>query len=129
MFLLSLLRLPFPPRIPLRMPPVARVTTGTVTPRRSGRTRTVVNEEHEGPMDLGAENPLTDLESEEAAEPPSKKKRRRKVKLVEPVLYDIPPVELKTTSFKGTDGVSMRALPRVYEQPFRSVGIRMFHHV
>lgn len=68
----------------------------------------VAIEEHEGPMDLGAESPLTDLESEETAEPLPKKKRRRRVKVVEPVVYDISPVETKTTSFKGTNGISMQ---------------------
>jgi hypothetical protein len=122
MLLLSLLRLRVPPRILFHMPPVAIVATGTVgvPPRRSGRTRTVVNyarqmaaEEHERPVDLGAESPLTDLEPEEIAEP--KKKRKRMLKVVEPVVYDIPPVEIKTTSFKGMDGASTRAYLRVYK--------------
>lgn len=112
MFLLSLLRLRVPPTILFCMPRVARVATGTVevTPRRSGRTRTVVNysdqvaiEKHGERMDLGTESPLTDLEPEESAEPPPKKKRRKRVKAIEPVVYDIPPVETKMTTFKGTN--------------------------
>lgn len=109
---LSFLRL----RVPFRMPSIARVTTGAVevTPRRSGRTRTAVNyarlvavEEHERPMDPGAESPLTDLESEEITEPSPKKKQKRRAKVMDPVVYDIPPVEIKTTSFKGTDWASL----------------------
>lgn len=54
-------------------------------------------------MDLGTESPLTDLEPEESAEPPPKKKRRKRVKAIEPVVYDIPPVETKMATFKGTN--------------------------
>lgn len=106
------------------MPPVAGATTGTmgVPPRRSGRTRTVVNyapqvaaEERKRPTVSRAESPLTDPESDQVAEPPPKKKRRRRANLTEPVVYDIPPVETKTTSFKGTDWVSMHACSRVYK--------------
>ena len=94
------------------MPRVARVAAETVaaTARRSGRTRTVANyasqtaiEEHEEVMDPGFESPLTDLESEGAVVPPPKRKRRR-VKIAEPVVYDIPPVETKTSTFKGKNG-------------------------
>ena len=53
-------------------------------------------------MDPGTESPLTELESEGSAEPPPKKKRGRRVKVTEPVVYHIPPVETKTTTFKGT---------------------------
>jgi len=97
---------------------VARVSTETfeVTTRRSARARTVVNyasqvaaEEHEESTDPGSESPLTDLESEGAAEPPPRKKRRRRAKVVEPVVYDIPPVETKTNTFKGTSGVKIHA--------------------
>lgn len=97
------------------MPRVAKVTANTVvaTTRRSRRARTApgVNyasqaavEEHEEGVDLGTESPLTDLESEEAVEPPPKRKRRRRVKITEPVVYDIPPVETKTSTFKGERG-------------------------
>jgi len=97
---------------------VTRVPAETfeVTTRRSARARTVVNyasqeaaEDHEEPTDPGSESPLTDLESEGATEPPPRKKRRRKVKVAEPVVYDIPPVETKTSTFKGTSEVKMHA--------------------
>ncbi|KAF9781404.1 UV-endonuclease UvdE-domain-containing protein [Thelephora terrestris] len=110
---LSLLRLRVPSTFLFCMPHFARATTGKfeVAPRRSSRTRTVVNyssqvtiEEHEEPADLGTESPLTDLEPEEMAEPAPKKKRKRTVKVIEPVVYDIPPVETKTATFKGRLG-------------------------
>ena len=94
------------------MPRAARVTTGTVgvTPRRSGRTRAFVNyagesiaKKRKESMDPGTESPLTELESEGSVEPPPKKKRGRRAKVTEPVVYHIPPVETKTTSFKGTN--------------------------
>ena len=112
MFLLSLLHLRVPSRITGPMPRVARVATETImaTTRRSGRPRTIVNyanqmavEEHEEVMDPGSESPLTDLESEGPAEPPPKRKRRR-AKVVQPVVYDIPPVETKASTFRGKDG-------------------------
>ncbi len=49
--------------------------------------------------DPGSESPLTELEDEQPPNPP--KKRRRKTKVVEPVVYDIPPVESKMTTFRG----------------------------
>ena len=135
MFSPFLLRLRAPPRVPLHMPRLAKVTTGMieVAPRRSGRTRTVVNYASQAategePIDLGAGSPLTDLESEETTEPPPKKKQRRRVKVVEPVVYDIPPVETKTTTFEGTNQVSMSTLARAYKGPTRSFGIRTFHN-
>lgn len=100
------------------MPRVAKATTGItgVATRRSSRARTAVNYasqvavgEPEEPTDLGSESPLTDLESEGSAEPPPREKRRRKAKVVEPVVYDIPPVETKTSTFKGMNGVQMCA--------------------
>jgi len=112
MFLLSLLHLRVPSSIAVPMPRVARVATETVvaTTRRSGRPRIVVNyanqmavEEHEEAMDPGSESPLTDLEFEGPAEPPPKRKRRR-AKVVEPVVYDIPPVETKASTFRGRSG-------------------------
>jgi len=139
MFLLSLLHLRVPPRIAVRMPRAARVTTETAvaTTRRSGRPRTVVNyasqmavEEPEGVIDPGSESPLTDLESEGAAEPPPKRKRRRRVKVAEPVVYDIPPVETKSSTFKGESGVQIHVRYRAYEYfTPRSIGIRTFHMV
>jgi len=92
------------------MPHVSGITPETteVTTRKSGRARTVVNHASrvavKGPeeaVDLGFESPLTDLESEGDAEPPPPKKRRRKAKVAEPVVYDIPPVKTKTSTFKG----------------------------
>jgi UV DNA damage endonuclease len=106
------------------MPHIAKVTTGKVevAPRRSSRTRTIVNyssqvaiEEHEEPADLGTESPLTDLEPEETAEPAPKKKRKRMVKVIEPVVYNIPPVETKTTTFKGMDWVPIQTWSRVHK--------------
>ena len=100
------------------MPPSARIATETteITVRKSGGARTVVNhlsqvavKGPEEPVDLGFESPLTDLESEGDAEPPPPKKRRRKVKVAEPVVYDIPPVETKTCTFKGKRGVNLYA--------------------
>lgn len=139
MFLLSLLHLRVPPGIVVRMPRAARVTTETVvaTARRSGRPRTVANyasqmavEGHEGVMGSVSESPLADLESEGAAEPPPKRKRRRRVKVAEPVVYDIPPVETKTSTFKGKSGVQIHVRSRVYEYLTpRPIGIRAFHVV
>ncbi|KAH9968187.1 UV-endonuclease UvdE-domain-containing protein [Russula dissimulans] len=50
------------------------------------------------------ESPLTELSDsdDQPADPP--KKRRRKSKVAEPVVYDIPPVESKTTTFRGRLG-------------------------
>ena len=94
------------------MPRAARVVTEAVATatRRSGRSRTAVNystggqtgvEEHKEAMDLSFEDPLTDLDSEGTTEPPQKRKQRRRTKAAEPVIYDIPPVETKTSTFKG----------------------------
>ena len=46
---------------------------------------------------------LTELEEDELVDedPAPKKKKRRGKKVVEPVVYDIPPVETMETSFKG----------------------------
>lgn len=46
-----------------------------------------------------AESPLTELDEPETE--PSPKKRRRKVKECEPIVYNILPVEAKTTTYKG----------------------------
>lgn len=51
---------------------------------------------------LRSESPLTELESEDQQQPRSTpRKRRRKTDVVEPVIYDIPPVESKTTTYRG----------------------------
>ncbi|KAI0634612.1 UV-endonuclease UvdE-domain-containing protein [Trametes polyzona] len=63
-----------------------------------------------GKADDGFESPLTELGDDGPAadgeeEPVSpKKKRTRRKKNAEPVVYDIPPVETKTTTFKGRLG-------------------------
>ncbi|KAI9464142.1 UV-endonuclease UvdE [Lactarius psammicola] len=54
-----------------------------------------------------SESPLTELESEDQQQqqlrsPP--RKRRCKTKVVEPVVYDIPPVESRTTTYRGRLG-------------------------
>ncbi|KAH9993331.1 UV-endonuclease UvdE-domain-containing protein [Russula compacta] len=54
---------------------------------------------NQGPRE---ESPLTELEDDQPALPP--KKRRRKTKAIEPVVYDIPPVESKTTTYRGRLG-------------------------
>ncbi|KAI9433059.1 UV-endonuclease UvdE [Lactarius indigo] len=54
-----------------------------------------------------SESPLTELESEDQQQPRSPpRKRRRKIKVVEPltVVYDIPPVESRTTTYRGRLG-------------------------
>jgi hypothetical protein len=49
-----------------------------------------------------AESPLTELELKGQQQPQSPtRKRRRKTEVVEPVVYDIPPVESKTTTYQG----------------------------
>ena len=47
------------------------------------------------------DGPLTDLDDEPAVDK-TPKKRRRRTKVKEPVVYDIPPVQTKTTTFKGS---------------------------
>lgn len=135
---LSSLHLRDPLRIPAHMPHVARITakaTEVTTSRRSGRLRTVVNyagqaavKGPEEPMDPGSESPLTDLESGGDTEPPPPKKRRRKARVAEPVVYDIPPVETKTSTFKGKCRVKICARTNLHLTP-RSFGIRTFHKV
>ena len=49
----------------------------------------------------GDESPLTELEDEEDELEKSSKKRKRRKKNSEPEVYVIPPVETKTTNFKG----------------------------
>jgi len=122
------------------MPRVARTTADTteVTTRRSGRSRAVVNyasqvaiEEPGETTDPGSESPLTDLESEgEADTKPPPPKKRRKVKVAVPVVYDIPPVETKTSTFKGKKGVNIYMRTPVHKHLIsRSLGIRRFHEV
>jgi len=121
------------------MPRVARTTTETTkaTTRGSGRARTIANHASQvaakgpgEPVDLGFESPLTDLESQEDAEPPPPKKRRREAKVVEPVVYDIPPVETKMSTFKGKRGANIYARIPIHNYLFpRSFGIRTFHGV
>ena len=117
-FLLSFLHLHGSPKAPAHMPRVAKlaVETTEVTARRSSRARTAVNyasqvtvRGHEELVDPGSESPLTDLESEGDSEPPPQKKRRRKAKVTEPIVYDIPPVETKASTFKGESGVKICA--------------------
>ena len=62
----------------------------------------------EKPMDPGFASPLTDHEPEGSPEPPPKE-RRRKAKILEPVVYDIPPVEMKTSTFRGKNGAKIHA--------------------
>lgn len=53
-------------------------------------------------VDAGFESPLTDLDDDGPAEvKTAKKKQTRKQKVKEPVVYDIPPVETKPTTFNG----------------------------
>src|SRR6266581_6279418 len=60
-----------------------------------------LQQERELEEDLRSESPLTELEDEPPPSPSPPKKRRRKAKVVEPVVYDIPPVESKMTTFRG----------------------------
>ncbi|CDO70055.1 hypothetical protein BN946_scf184601.g8 [Trametes cinnabarina] len=56
--------------------------------------------------DTGFESPLTELDEDVPAEddPPKKKRAARRKKNAEPIVYDIPPVETKVTTFKGRLG-------------------------
>ncbi|KAJ8488564.1 hypothetical protein ONZ51_g3491 [Trametes cubensis] len=55
--------------------------------------------------DAGFESPLTELDDDPPVEEEApKKKRTRRKKNPEPVVYDIPPVETKTSTFKGRLG-------------------------
>ncbi|KAL7284751.1 hypothetical protein ACG7TL_002058 [Trametes sanguinea] len=56
--------------------------------------------------DAGFESPLTELDEDVPVEEEAPKKKRavRRKKNTEPVVYDIPPVETKTTTFKGRLG-------------------------
>ncbi|CAL1710108.1 unnamed protein product [Somion occarium] len=77
--------------------------------RRSTRARKAVSYSQPDCVqeDDGNESPLTELEEDELDKDLVKapaKKRRRKTKDNEPVVYDIPPVEIKSTTFKGRLG-------------------------
>lgn len=68
---------------------------------KAAQTKSPNFQQEEREEDLGSESPLTELEDEQPASPSPPKKRRRKTKVVEPVVYDIPPVESKMTTFRG----------------------------
>ena len=69
---------------------------------KAAQTKSVnLQQEREEGLGSGFESPLTELEDEQPLSPSPPKKRRRKTKVVEPVVYDIPPVESKMTTFRG----------------------------
>ena len=68
---------------------------------KAAQTKSPNFQQEEREEDLGSESPLTELEDEQPSSPSPPKKRRRKTKVVEPVVYDIPPVESKMTTFRG----------------------------
>jgi hypothetical protein len=97
---------------------------------KAARTKSANFQQEEREEDLGSESPLTELEDEQPPSPSPPKKRRRKTKVVEPVVYDIPPVESKMTTFRGivsktvcdVVGAGLRIhSPHV---AYRSVGLR-----
>lgn len=109
----------------LQEPKPSPETETVSSSRRSTRTRkkAILVKPPPDIVDLGYESPLTELDDDEASlEPkaPSKKRRRRK-KDVEPIVYDIPPVETKETTFKGNTIVS--ALVSSLTEQIRSIGI------
>ncbi|THH32849.1 hypothetical protein EUX98_g1369 [Antrodiella citrinella] len=70
------------------------------TPKKRGRRKKESKDDVEG-----NESPMTDLDDDSyAASAQTPKKRQRRKKEVEPTVYDIPPVEKKTTTFKGRLG-------------------------
>lgn len=75
-------------RIPI---PNGLTLTGMQMQKRSSRRI-----QRAGPRE---ESPLTELEDDQPVLPP--KKRRRTTKAIEPLVYDIPPVESKTTTYRG----------------------------
>lgn len=103
------------------------------SPKRSKRTRSPRKKEEawDYPDADPDDSPLTDLDDDFDASPSKKKKvgkagtTKRKRKNQEPVVYDIPPVEPKETSFKGQYFFwsSYGDSPRFCR--FRSFGIRM----
>lgn len=89
---------------------VANDTTASqeiITPRRrkSARAKKSVSyadQQDSEEKDVREESPLTDLEAQDEDDAPkSPVKKRRRKKDLEPVVYDIPPVENKETTFKG----------------------------
>ena len=102
-------------------PPLAVSPTGTAlvsTPeeasalirRSSTRKKKAVNyaedrtQETDGWAEDAFDGPLTALEEDELVDEdlaPKKKKKRTRRKVLEPVVYDIPPVETMETSFRG----------------------------
>ncbi|KAI0357706.1 UV-endonuclease UvdE [Trametes cingulata] len=94
-------------------PEEARALIRRVSARKKRRvvyTEEVIVDEEDVPesqskQDSGFESPLTELDEEAPAEEASpKKKRARRKKNAEPVVYDIPPVETKETTFRGRLG-------------------------
>lgn len=72
---------------------------------RPERTRSAKKKTAEEAWDYpsGNESPLTDLDDDSPRKPKGKAAgKRRKKKSDAPVVYNIPPVEQKTTSFRGT---------------------------
>lgn len=84
-------------------PEEARALIRRTSTRRKKKvvyTEEVQDAEWEKPeADEAFDGPLTDIDDEPAEKSP--KKRRRRTKTQEPVVYDIPPVETKSTDFKG----------------------------
>lgn len=83
------------------------VTLPLPTPRRRASTRAKKSVSYADQQAVNedatrAESPLTDLDAkdtDDVSKSPAKKRRRKKD--TEPVVYDIPPVEIKETTFKG----------------------------
>ena len=78
--------------------------------RSSTRKKKAVNyaedrtQETDGWAEDAFDGPLTALEEDELVDEdlaPKKKKKRTRRKVLEPVVYDIPPVETMETSFRG----------------------------
>ncbi|KAM5546068.1 hypothetical protein V8D89_000194 [Ganoderma adspersum] len=109
---------PLPPLPPLAVPPTGTALVSTPEEasafirRSSTRKKNTVDYAEDrlqgvdGRADDAFDGPLTELEEDELVdeEPAPKKKRRARNKVVEPVVYDIPPVETMETSFKGRLG-------------------------
>ena len=66
-------------------------------------------QETDGQAEDAFDGPLTELEEDELVDedpaPKKKKKKRTRKKVLEPVVYDIPPVETMETSFKGASSL------------------------
>ena len=103
------------PLSPLAVTPTGAALVSTpeeasVLIRRSSTRKTkAVNyaedrtQETDGQAEDAFDGPLTELEEDELVDedPAPKKKKRTRRKVLEPVVYDIPPVETIETSFKG----------------------------